>query len=112
MRTLQLLGFILAIAGVILGYITLASIDGQTSEASVGAAGLGMIFMVLPTFGCSALILVPSSLTLCKSEVRLRTYFKGSFWLSLWKLNLVLSAVYILVTLYVGCLWLQISIGR
>ena len=86
MRTLQLLGFILAIAGVILGYITLASIDGQTSEASAGAAGLGMIFMVLPAFGCSALMLVPSSLTLCKSEVRLRTYFKGSFWLSLWKL--------------------------
>ncbi|GCF89190.1 carbon starvation protein CstA [Shewanella sp. M-Br] len=79
MRTLQLLGFILAIAGVILGYITLASIDGQASEASAGAAGLGMIFMVLPTFGCSALMLVPSSLTLCKSEVRLRTYFKGSF---------------------------------
>ena len=100
MRTLQLLGFILAIAGVILGYITLASIDGQTSEASAGAAGLGMIFMVLPTFGCSALMLVPSSLTLCKSEVRLRTYFKGSFWLSLWKLNLVISVVYILVTVY------------
>ncbi|WP_251068915.1 hypothetical protein [Shewanella sp. NKUCC06_TVS] len=59
MRTLQLLGFILAIAGVILGYITLASIDGQTSEASAGAAGLGMIFMVLPAFGCSALMLVP-----------------------------------------------------
>lgn len=100
MRTLQLLGFILATAGVILGYITLASIDGQTSEASAGAAGLGMIFMVLPTFGCSALMLVPSSLTLCKSEVRLRTYFKGSFWLSLWKLNLVISVVYILVTVY------------
>ncbi|MGI2167469.1 hypothetical protein ACRN9L_16220 [Shewanella oncorhynchi] len=73
MRTLQLLGFILAIAGVILGYITLASIDGQTSEASAGAAGLGMIFMVLPAFGCSALMLVPSSLTLYKSKVRLRT---------------------------------------
>ncbi|HCE51302.1 MAG TPA: carbon starvation protein CstA, partial [Shewanella baltica] len=39
MRTLQLLGFILAIAGVIWGYITLVSIDGQTSEASPGAAG-------------------------------------------------------------------------
>ncbi|MCS6129559.1 carbon starvation protein CstA [Shewanella baltica] len=106
MRTLQLLGFILAIAGVIWGYITLASIDGQTSEASAGAAGLSMILIVLPIFGCSALMLVPSSLVLCKSEVRLRTYFKGSFWLSLWELNLVISAVYIFVALYVGYLWL------
>jgi len=106
LRTLQLLGFILAIAGVIWGYITLASIDGQTSEASAGAAGLSMILIVLPIFGCSALMLVPSSLVLCKSEVRLRTYFKGSFWLSLWELNLVISAVYIFVALYVGYLWL------
>jgi len=99
LRTLQLLGFILAIAGVIWGYITLVSIDGQTSEASAGAAGLSMILIVLPIFGSSALMLVPSSLVLCKSDVRLRTYFKGSFWLSLWKLNLVISAVYIFVAL-------------
>ena len=70
MRTFQLLGFILAIVGFILGYVMLAPIDGEASEASAGGAGIGIMFMVLPILGWSALILVPSSVALFNHEVR------------------------------------------
>ncbi|MCF4009507.1 hypothetical protein [Rheinheimera sp. UJ63] len=112
MRTLQLLGFIFAIAGFILGYVMLAPIDGETSEASAGGAGIGIIFMVLPMLGWSALMLVPSSFALFNNAVRQRNYFKGHFWLNLWRLNLVISAVYIAVVLYVAYLWFKISFGN
>lgn len=112
MRTLQLLGFMLAIAGFILGYVMLAPIDGETSEASAGSAGIGIMFMVLPMLGWSALMLVPSSIALFNHEVRRRTYFKGYFWLNLWKVNLVFSVVYIAVVLYFAYLWFKVSIGH
>ncbi|MCE9684686.1 carbon starvation protein CstA [Shewanella sp. AS16] len=112
MRTLQLLGFLLAIAGIILGYMMLAPIDGETSEASASVAGMGIMLIVLPAFGWSALMLVPSSLALFKAEVRQRTYFKGQFWLNLWKLNIVLSALYIFVALCIAYLWISVSINK
>lgn len=112
MRTLQLLGFMLAIAGFILGYVMLAPIDGETSEASAGGAGIGIMFMVLPMLGWSALMLVPSSIALFNHEVRRRTYFKGNFWLNLWKVNLVISVVYIAVALYFAYLWFKVSISN
>jgi hypothetical protein len=112
MRTLQLLGFMLAIAGFILGYVMLAPIDGETSEASAGGAGIGIMFMVLPMLGWSALMLVPSSIALFNHELRRRTYFKGNFWQNLWKVNLVISVVYIAVVLYFAYLWFKVSIGH
>lgn len=112
MRTLQLLGFMLAIAGFVLGYVMLAPIDGETSEASAGGTGIGIIFMVLPMLGWSALMLVPSSFALFNNRIRQRNYFKGHFWLNLWRLNLVISAGYITVVLYVVYLWFKFSIGN
>lgn len=112
MRSLQLIGFMLAIAGIILGYVMLAPVDSETSGASAGAAGLGIMFMALPMLGWSALMLVPSSIALFNHELRKRTYFKGHFWLNLWKVNLVISVVYIAVVLYFAYLWLKISIGN
>lgn len=102
MRTLQLLGFILALAGLILGYLLLAPVEGDTSAASASATGLGLMFVALPLLGMSALFLVPSSLALFKGEVRQRTYFAGRFWLALWKLNLVICACYLSVVLYLA----------
>ncbi|MDX1537114.1 hypothetical protein [Arsukibacterium sp.] len=112
MRTLQLLGFSLAIAGIILSYVLLAPVDGETSGASSGAAGLGIMFMALPMLGWSALMLVPSSIALFNHEIRKRTYFRGNFWLNLWKVNLVISLVYIAVAIYFAYLWLKVSIGN
>mgnify|MGYP005989982387 CR=1 FL=1 len=112
MRTLQLLGFMLAIVGFILGYVMLDPIGGETTEASAGGAGIGFMFMVLPMLGWSALMLVPSSIALFNHEVRRRTYFKGNFWLNLWKVNLVISVVYIAVVLYFAYLWFKVSIGN
>lgn len=111
MRTLQLLGFILAIAGLILGYIMLTPVDGTISEASAGAAGIGLIFMVLPMLGWSACMLVPSSIALFSHSVRQRSYFSGKFWLNLWKVNLLLSVGYIACILYIPCVWFQLQIA-
>ncbi|PLT26120.1 carbon starvation protein CstA [Pseudoalteromonas sp. MelDa3] len=106
MRTFQLLGFILAIAGFILGYVMLAPIDGEASDASAGGAGIGIML------GWSALILVPSSVALFNHEVRERTYFRGNFWLNLWKVNLIISFGYIAVVLYFAYIWFKGSIGN
>lgn len=112
MRTLQLLGFLLAIAGFILGYVMLAPVDGETSEASAGGAGIGIMFIVLPILGWSALMLVPTSFALFNNAVRQQTYFKGHFWLNLWRLNLVISGGHIAVALYFTYLWFKVSIGN
>ena len=112
MRTLQLLGFILAIAGILLSYVLLAPVGSETSAASAGAAGLGTMFMALPMLGWSALMLIPSSIALFNHEIRRRTYFRGDFWLNLWKVNLVICVVYTAVVLYFAYLWLKISIGN
>jgi len=56
--------------------------------------------MVLPMLGCSALMIVPSSIALFNHELRSRTYFMGNFLLNLWKVNMVFSVVYIAVVLY------------
>ncbi|MCE9679473.1 carbon starvation protein CstA [Shewanella sp. AS1] len=109
MRTLQLLGALLALAGLLLGYVLLSPVDSDSSEAAAGASGLGIMFMVLPMLGWSALMLVPSSIALFSEEVRARAYFRGHFWLNLWKLNLMISAAYIGLVLYVAYLWLKLS---
>ena len=112
MRTLQLLGFLLAISAVALGFYLLAPIDSETSEASAGAPGLGIMFMVLPMLGWSALMLVPSSIALFKEDVRHNSYFKSFFWLSLWKLNVLISALYIAAVLYFAYVWVSVSVGN
>jgi preprotein translocase subunit SecY len=70
------------------------------------------MFMVLPMLGWSALMLVPSSIALFNHEVRERTYFNGNFWLNLWKVNLVISVVYIAAALYFAYLWFKASTGN
>ncbi|MEL4430462.1 carbon starvation protein CstA [Shewanella mangrovisoli] len=109
MRTLQLFGFMLTVAGIILATVMFAPVDSETSEASAGASGLGFLFMVLPMLGCSALMLVPSSTVLFFRDVRRRTYFAGHFWLNLWKVNLVISLGYIALLFYLVFVWLKIS---
>lgn len=111
MRTLQLLGLILTIAGIALGFMMLAPIGNETSNASLGAAGLGIMFLLLPMLGCSALMLIFFSIALFNHEVRKRTYFRGSFWLTLWKCNLVISAGYTSVVIYVAYLWIKTNMS-
>lgn len=101
----------LASASWIIGYFMLAPVDGETSEASAGAAGLGLLFIVLPMLGWSALLLIPSSLALFNSELRRRSSFKGYFWFSLWRLNLLISAGYIAVVFYFAYLCVKVSFG-
>ncbi|MFV0597094.1 carbon starvation protein CstA [Shewanella sp.] len=112
MRTLQLLGFMLAVTGIILASVMLASVDSETSGASAGAVGLGFLFMVLPMLGCSALMLVPSSIALFYQDIRTRTYFTGYFWLNLWKLNLLISLGYIALVFYLVFVWFYASSGH
>ncbi|MGL5664705.1 MAG: carbon starvation protein CstA [Shewanella sp.] len=112
MRTLQLFGFMLTVAGIILATVMFAPVDSEISEASAGASGLGFLFMVLPMLGCSALMLVPSSTVLFFHDVRRRTYFTGHFWLNLWRVNLMISLGYIALVLYLAFVWLKVSSGH
>ncbi|MFB2661159.1 carbon starvation protein CstA [Shewanella mangrovisoli] len=112
MRTLQLFGFMLTVAGIILATVMFAPVDSEISEASAGASGLGFLFMVLPMLGCSALMLVPSSTVLFFRDVRRRTYFTGHFWLNLWRVNLMISLGYIALVLYLAFVWLKVSSGH
>lgn len=112
MRTLQLLGFLLGVAGILLGYIMLSPVDGSTSEASAAGAGIGLMFMVLPMLAWSAFMLLPSSFALFNQKIRQRAYFTGHFWLNLWRLNLAISAVYIAALLYFAYLWFNVSAGH
>jgi len=111
MRTLQLVGFLLALMAVILGYLLLSPVETETPASAAGAVGLGILFFVAPALGISALMLVPSSIALLWPEIRKRTYFTGSFWLRLWAINGILSTGYLLVTLYLGYVLLGFGAG-
>lgn len=111
MRSLQLLGFILTLVAVGLGYIMLAPLDSAASEAAAGASGLAIIFAVLPLFGWAALMLVPTTIALFNAEVRSKTFFVGKFWLTLWRLNILLSSFYIVAAVSVLILWLNYSVA-
>lgn len=111
MRLLQIVGFFFTIAGVSAGYLQLAMVDIETTTASASAVGLSLLFFVLPSLLCAALMLVPSSIALFSHDLRARTHFKGHFWLTLWKLNLLLSAGYIAVICYLSYIFLIVSLG-
>lgn len=101
MRTIQMLGFLLALSGFVLGYLFLNTIDSDTSGSAASALGLGLMGIVAPLLCLSALLLLPSSLALVSSRLRSASYFSGKFWLSVWGINILISLCYLFVFGYV-----------
>ena len=106
MRTLQILGFISAVAGILLTYVFLAPIESDTSASAAGGSGIGLMFIVFPILCFSALALIPSSIALLNTKIRANNYFSGKFWHCLWGLNSIISIFYLFVIIYFCYLFL------
>jgi hypothetical protein len=100
MRTLQVLGFISAVAGVLLTYLFVAPIEPDTSASAAGGTGIGLMFIVFPILCFSASTLIPSSIALLKTSIRVNHYFYGKFWHCLWGINSIISTLYLFVIFY------------
>lgn len=101
MRSLQLLSLLSLFISVCLSYWILAPIEPDSSGASAGAAGLSLMFIVLPLFCCSALGSITSTVALLSPKIRKTFNFTGLFWRFIWFLNAIISLGYIAFGLYV-----------
>lgn len=84
MKTVQVIGLLLALAVLGLAVLLLRDLGPQASASA--ATGLGLIGMGLPLLGPSARLLIPSSAALCWPSRRRRCGVRGA-WLQLWALN-------------------------
>jgi len=106
MRTLQMLGFISAVAGIFFTYFFLAPVETDTSASAAGGSGIGLMFIVFPILCFSALTLIPSSIALFNTNIRVNNYFSGKFWHCLWGINSIISIFYLVVITYFCYLFL------
>lgn len=99
LRTIQLLGALLALSGLGSGVGLFRMLQPEMASYSASALGLGLGFLgiVLPQLGLSALLLLPSTALLCLPAMRLR-FRVLRVWFALWCLNLGLSAAFLCVT--------------
>ncbi|OFC72770.1 hypothetical protein [Alteromonas confluentis] len=112
MRTLQLLGLVIAIFAGFIGYYFLSDVEPDTSASAAGAAGLFLMFVVAPALLFSAVMVVPSSIALFWPQVREGNYFQGKFWFAIWGCNCLLSSGYLFVAVYIFYLWLKVGNGN
>jgi hypothetical protein len=101
MRSLQLLSLLPLLVSVCLSYLILTPIEPDSSGASAGAAGILLMFIVLPLFYCSALGSITSTIALLSPKIRKIFNFTGVFWRFIWFLNAILSLGYIAFGLHV-----------
>jgi hypothetical protein len=101
MRSIQLLSLLLLLVTVGLSYWTLAPIEPDSSGASAGAAGLVLMFIVVPLFCCSALGSITTTIALLSPKIRKDFNFTGLFWRFIWFLNAIISLGLIALGLYV-----------
>ena len=102
MRSLQLLSLLFLLATVVLSFWVLAPIEPNSSGASAGAAGLLLMFIVLPLFCCSALGSITSTIALLSPKVRELFNFTGLFWRFIWFINAIVTLAYIAIGLYLA----------
>jgi hypothetical protein len=84
----------------------LSPIEPDTSASAAGGSGMGLIFIVFPILCFSALTLIPSSLALLNTNIRVKSYFFGKFWHCLWGINSLISVFYLVVIVYFCYLFL------
>lgn len=92
MKFAQIVGPLLIISAFLAAIALIAGLEPRATASSAAAAGLGLFFGIGPLFCLGSVILLPTSLALLSRKLREKFGVVG-FWLMLWKLNLVLSAV-------------------
>jgi|GEM_PF-1058746 len=112
MRTLQMLGFLSAVVGVLLTYVFLSPIESDTAASAASASGIGLIFIVFPILCFSALTLILSSLALLNNNIRVGNYFTGKFWYCLWSINSIFLVSYLVVIVYFCYIFLVQSLSQ
>ena len=112
MRTLQMLGFLSAIAVILLTYFLLAPFESDTSASATSASGLGLMFIVFPVLCFSAITLIPSSIALLNTNVRVKNCFIGKYWHCLWGINSMISIFYLIIIIYFCYLFLVQGISN
>jgi hypothetical protein len=111
MKAVQAVGFFLAVVWFASGYSLLAMVEPDTPTGAGAAVVLMFMFVVLPTFCCSALLLVPSSIALLIGKLRVRSCFSGPFWIGLLSINILLSVGYISAVSYIALTWFGSDVG-
>ena len=112
MRSLQIIGFLIAVLAVFLGYMLLSPVEAGTPASAAGASGLGLIFLVAPGLALSVLIPVPSSIALVWPEVRKRNHMHGAWWYGLWAVNSIISLGYSSIAVYMDYVWVTVGAGN
>jgi len=112
MRSIQLVGFLIAVFAVLLGCQLLYPVEAGTPLSAKSGSGIGLIFLVTPALALSALMLIPSSIALGSFNFRKRSHFQGKFWYGLWAVNCIVSVAFLVVIVYVGYIWLAASFSN
>lgn len=109
MKGLQLAGLITGLVALSLGYMFLAPIGPESGSSAAGAAGLAIMFIVIPALGASAIMVVPTSIALLWTGNRLRANFHGIYWHSIWAINGIFTAGYLFIACYFFYVWSVVS---
>ncbi|AQQ67658.1 hypothetical protein Mag101_08415 [Microbulbifer agarilyticus] len=105
MKGLQVTGLTMSLLSLLLAYFLLVPVEPSTPSSSAGAAGLGIMFIVLPALGASAIMFVPTSVALLWGINRIRSRFTGLFWYSVWALNGIFTLIYMLLGAWLIYMW-------
>ncbi|MBB4844652.1 apolipoprotein N-acyltransferase [Paucibacter oligotrophus] len=111
LRLLQVLGSLLAMAGLGGAAFLLQKIQPDMATYSASALGLALVFIVLPLLGFAALLLLPSTALLCLPAMRARFRVQGG-WFALWCANLACCALFLGAGVFVlWVIWMGPKIG-
>jgi hypothetical protein len=110
MRSIQILGLICALAALVVTYWSMFIITPVSNGSAASSVGLVLMFVVVPLFGLSATLLIPSSLALLNAKLRRATFIFGKFWYGIWAINSFFSLAYLAIGLYFCSLYLVVGL--
>ncbi|WP_144209672.1 hypothetical protein [Shewanella donghaensis] len=93
MKPAQIIGFIFSVIGA--WYLSLFYDDLMLGEPSSSSLGIG-VAVVFSFFAVSALLLIPTSIILRTEKKRTKRQFTGWLWSSLFIINAIFAATYVL----------------
>jgi hypothetical protein len=109
MRSIQILGFICTLIALAISYWEMFIITPASTESAASSVGLVLMFVIVPLFGFSATLLIPSSLALINAKFRRATFFLCKFWYCVWGINSFFSLAYLAFGLYFSYLYLTVG---
>ena len=112
MRSIQILGLICTLFALAISYWAMFITTPASTESAASSVGLVLMFVIVPLFGFSATLLIPSSLALVNAKFRRATFFFGKFWYCVWGINSFFSLAFLALGLYFSYLYLTVGYGK